>query len=128
MDNFLKSGAQTSKNIKLLKREIIIGTLLRLIKNLNKTNFEQISKARNIEISKLESLVNSGATILMNPDTALKYGFLDNKLSYEELVDSISKNKDFQSISIYNYNELQRKKEKVEPPPPLLLLLNPMYI
>lgn len=82
-----------------------------IIKNLNKTNFEQISKARNIEISKLESLVNSGATILMNPDTALKYGFLDNKLSYEELVDSISKNKDFQSISIYNYNELQRKKE-----------------
>lgn len=81
-----------------------------MIESLNELNIKEICKNRNIKINDLKSIIKSGQTILMSPDIALNYKFIDEKLNYEELKKFLSKNDDFNSISITEYVDITEKK------------------
>ncbi len=83
-----------------------------LIENLNYLSFKQISKSRNIDFNKLKNLINSGNTILMNPDTALNNKFIDAKIKYNELIDSLKTKNQLKTVSIYNYANIIEEEKK----------------
>ncbi len=73
-----------------------------LLGGIYKEFINHISKKRKIDLKKLELLLSSGKTIMMTPDEAKGYGFIDDKKSYSELMQYLNKYNS-KPISIFEY-------------------------
>ena len=82
-----------------------------LFNDLYNGRIKQISESRNIEENKIKLAISLGNTILMTPTQAKKIGFIDEKKSYSKLIDSLSVNNIFTSISFFDYLSTIDKKK-----------------
>ncbi len=79
------------------------------IKNINEDFIETIFKYRNIEKGILIKRIQNGETVLMTPQKAKEYGFIDDLLTYEDLINKVTV-KNSKPVSILSYSSLLKEK------------------
>lgn len=71
-----------------------------------------IAERREIESSRLNTLIADGKAVFIEPDQALEYKLIDGKLSFRELKKELAQGAGFNSVSIFNYSRLLQGRSR----------------